>query len=74
LRHDPGSPEFNSNVRQLLHVGFKVAAKMGERYLTLLRQFESNIARNVTANLFYRHIQPLFLGTHAVRDTTSGVG
>ncbi|MGH9445681.1 MAG: tagaturonate epimerase family protein, partial [Terriglobia bacterium] len=28
LRHDPKSPAYNSSFRQLLHIGFKVAAKM----------------------------------------------
>src|SRR5438105_4526569 len=32
LRHDPADPAFNSSLRQLVHVGFKVAAQMGERY------------------------------------------
>ena len=61
LRHDPKNKEFNSSFRQLLHVGFKVAAKMGGQYLGLLSKFESSIARNVTENLFERHIKPLFL-------------
>ena len=61
LRHDQSNPEFNSNVRQLLHVGFKVAAKLGRRYLDLLEEFEPVIAKNVTGNLFERHIKPLFL-------------
>ncbi len=62
LRHDPRSPSYNRNFRQLLHVGFKVAAKMGNRYLDLLSAAEAVIARNVTENLFERHIRPLFLG------------
>ncbi len=62
LRHDPKSPKYNSSMRQLLHVGFKVAAKMGDRYLNLLEQMEDTVARNVTTNLFDRHIKPLFLG------------
>lgn len=62
LRHDPKSPKYNSSMRQLLHVGFKVAAKMGDRYLRLLEQMEDTIAKNVTTNLFDRHIKPLFLG------------
>jgi hypothetical protein len=45
----------------LLHVGFKVAAKMGGRYLEQLDRCAATISRNVTANLFERHIQPLFL-------------
>lgn len=62
LRHDPKSPKYNSSMRQLLHVGFKVAAKMGDRYLKLLEQMEDTVAKNVTTNLFDRHIKPLFLG------------
>ncbi|HKD09119.1 MAG TPA: tagaturonate epimerase family protein [Bryobacteraceae bacterium] len=61
LRHVQSNPAFNPNVRQLLHVGYKVAAKMGDRYLAMLRQSEEAIARNVTENIFERHIKPLFL-------------
>ena len=61
LRHDQKNPGFNADVRQLLHVGYKVAAKMGEKYLKMLDACEADIARNVTRNLFDRHIQPLFL-------------
>jgi tagaturonate epimerase len=62
LRHDPACPRFDKNVRQLLHVGYKIAAKMGDRYLRILEQSEESVARNVTHNLFARHIQPLFIG------------
>jgi hypothetical protein len=61
LRHNPKDPLFNPNFRQLLHVGYKIAAKKGERYLRLLRENEPVVARNVTANLFERHIKPLFI-------------
>ncbi len=62
LRHDPRCPEFNPDFRQLLHVGFKIAAEIGNRYLAALQRHEAVIARNVTANLFERHMKPLFLG------------
>lgn len=62
LRHDPRSAGYNPSFRQLLHVGFKVAAKMGFRYLDLLDSNQELIARNVTENLFARHIAPVFLG------------
>jgi hypothetical protein len=62
LRHVPGAPAYNSSLRQLLHVGFKVAAKMGDRYLDLLEANETVIAKNVTENLYDRHIAPVFLG------------
>jgi hypothetical protein len=61
LRHDPACPRFNPNLRQLLHVGFKIAAKMGERYLRIVEECEATISRNVTENLFERHIRPIFL-------------
>ena len=60
LRHDPKCPAFNPNLRQLLHVGFKIAAKMGDRYLHMLDQCEATIGRNVTENLLVRHIRPVF--------------
>ena len=63
LRHDPNNPAFNPDLRQLLHVGYKVAAKMNQRYLRMLDDCEEAIARNVTLNLFERHIRPLFLDT-----------
>jgi tagaturonate epimerase len=62
LRHVEKDRSYNPSVRQLLHVGFKVAAKMGKRYLDLLEANESVIARNVTENLYDRHIAPVFLG------------
>jgi hypothetical protein len=62
LRHDQQDPSYNPSFRQLLHVGFKVAAKLGHRYIDLLAANREIIARNVTENLFSRHIGPVFLG------------
>lgn len=62
LRHDQKNPAYNPSFRQLLHVGFKIAAKMGSRYIAALEANEDVIAKNVTANLWERHIGPVFLG------------
>jgi len=62
LRHNPKAATYNPSFRQLLHVGFKVAAKMGPGYLDLLEANQDIIAKNVTENLFVRHIAPVFLG------------
>jgi hypothetical protein len=62
LRHDQKNPRYNANVRQLLHVGYKVAAQMGDRYLGALKKFEPTIAENVTRNTFDRHLKPIFIG------------
>ncbi|HJZ99573.1 MAG TPA: tagaturonate epimerase family protein [Candidatus Solibacter sp.] len=61
LRHDQRNSGFNADFRQLLHVGYKVAAKLGDQYLSMLKKCEASISRNVTENLFERHIRPLFL-------------
>jgi hypothetical protein len=61
LRHVQSNPAYNLHLRQLLHVGFKVAAQMGDRYYDALKTYEEDVARNVTTNLWERHIQPLFL-------------
>lgn len=62
LRHNSDASAYNPSLRQLLHVGFKVAAKLGTKYLELIKANESVIAKNVTENLYERHIAPLFLG------------
>ncbi len=62
LRHDTSNTAYNVNFRQLVHIGFRVAADMGDRYRDLLRHYRREIETNVTANLFDRHIVPLFLG------------
>jgi tagaturonate epimerase len=62
LRHDPTNPGFNPSLRQLIHVGFKVAAAMGDKYLKMLESCEASVSRNVTTNLYDRHIKPLFIG------------
>ena len=61
LRHDPSCREFNPHLRQLIHVGYKIAAQMGERYLAMLKACEATIAKNVTENLYDRHLKPLFV-------------
>ncbi len=66
LRHDQTNPAYNPGFRQLLHVSFKVAAKFGDRYLSALKKHEQVISKNVTENLFERHMKPLLLGSGKV--------
>jgi tagaturonate epimerase len=60
LRHDEASPHYNPNFRQLLHVGFKIAAGMGKRFTDALESNREIVGRNVTENLFDRHLKPIF--------------
>jgi len=62
LRHVPSDLQFNSSFRQLLHVSFKLAAKAGRRYLDLLEANAEVVGRNVTENIYDRHLKPLFVG------------
>lgn len=61
LRHDQRNAAYNPHLRQLLHVGYKIAASLGPRYLEALATHRSAVARNVTENLWVRHLQPLFV-------------
>ena len=69
LRHDQQCSEFNLNFRQLLHVGYKIAAHLGQKYLDMLQACEATIGRNVTENLYERHMKPLFLVDGGVQGT-----
>lgn len=61
LRHDQRCAKYNPHFRQLIHVGYKVAAQMGEVYLRTLVKYEDIIAANVRYNVLERHIKPIFL-------------
>lgn len=61
LKHDQSCPDYNQSFRQLLHVGYKVAAEMGSKFTDALVKYESTIAHHVTENIYERHIKPVFL-------------
>jgi hypothetical protein len=61
LRHVEQHPHYNPNFRQLLHVGYKVAAELGETYLKALEDEEAHIAVQVRENLLDRHIKQIFI-------------
>jgi tagaturonate epimerase len=61
LRHNQSCTAYNKHFRQLLHVSFKVAAEMGDRYRDALKGNADVIAHHVTENLFERHLKPIFV-------------
>jgi hypothetical protein len=61
IRHDMSCSDYDKNIRQLLHVGYKVAAEYGTTYLQALETHKDVIGRNVCSNLLEKHITPLFL-------------
>ncbi len=60
LRHIPGHPDYNANLRQLIHVGYKIAAEMGNHYINLLEAHSELIGSCVEENLYDRHLKRLF--------------
>lgn len=59
LRHEQSCAAFNPHFRQLLHVGYKIAADMGTRYTDALCACEPAVAAAVETNLFDRHLRRL---------------
>jgi hypothetical protein len=60
LRHIPGHPDYNPNFRQLIHVGYKLAADMGKTYTDLLEKHAEVIGNCVEENIYDRHLKRLF--------------
>ena len=60
LRHVPGNKDYNPNMRQLIHVAYKLAALKMEEYFGLLEKHEDTVAECVYDNIYNRHICRLF--------------
>lgn len=60
LRHIPGHPEYNSNMRQLIHVAYKMAALRMDEFFSLLDENREMIGQCVFENIYNRHICRLF--------------
>jgi hypothetical protein len=60
LRHVPGNRDFNPNMRQLIHVAYKLAALKMDEYFQLLKTNEKTVSQCVYENIYNRHICRLF--------------
>jgi hypothetical protein len=60
LRHIPGNKDYNPNMRQLVHVAYKLAALRMDEYFKLLESNEKTVAKCVYENMYNRHICRLF--------------
>jgi hypothetical protein len=61
IRHDQNCGDYDPNIRQLLHVGYKVAAEHSHIYKKLVQEHRAVVGEHVRRNLLERHIAPLFL-------------
>ena len=60
LRHDQANPSYNSNMRQLIHVAYKLAAKKMDRYYNLLDSNKKKVSQCVYDNIYERHLRRVF--------------
>jgi hypothetical protein len=60
LRHDQDNPDYNPNMRQLIHVAYKLAAQKMDIYFRLLEEHEEVVSECVFDNIYNRHIRRLF--------------
>jgi tagaturonate epimerase len=60
LRHVTGNPAYNPDMRQLLHVAYKLAAMKVDEFYRLLESNKKAISQCVYENIYYRHICRLF--------------
>jgi len=60
LRHVPGNKDYNPNMRQLIHVAYKLAAMEMAEYFKLLEANEKTVSKCVYENIYKRHICRMF--------------
>jgi hypothetical protein len=60
LKHVPGNRDYNPNMRQLIHVAYKIAALKMKDYFKLLETNEKTVSACVYENIYNRHICRLF--------------
>ncbi|MDR2498714.1 MAG: tagaturonate epimerase family protein [Tannerellaceae bacterium] len=60
LRHIPDSPQYNPDMRQLVHVAYKIAAENSDRYLAALKRNAATVGQQVEENIYERHLRRLF--------------
>jgi tagaturonate epimerase len=60
LRHIPGNTDYNSDMRQLIHVAYKIAAHRMDEFYTLLDLNKDIVSECVYENIYTRHICRLF--------------
>jgi hypothetical protein len=63
LRHDQSCRDYSIDLRQLVHVSFKLAAEMGDEFRAALADAREVAGKCVTDNLYERHIRPLFVAS-----------
>jgi tagaturonate epimerase len=60
LTHIPGNKGYSPDMRQLFHVGYKLAAERSDEFNALIESNNEIIGKGVYENIYERHIKRLF--------------
>lgn len=60
LDHNAACPNYRPQMRQFVHVSFKIAAELGSEFADALGTHREVVGRRVHDNLLHKHIEPLF--------------
>jgi len=60
LKHEPGNSCYNPDMRQLIHVAYKLAGLQMKTFYALLEVNEKIVSKCVYENIYNRHINRLF--------------
>ena len=60
LTHNNACEDYNPDMRQLVHVGYKLAAMQIDRYFELLEKYSEIVNNCVFENIYERHMKLLF--------------
>ncbi len=60
LNHIPGNTNYNPDMRQLMHVAYKLASQKKEDFFSLLEKYGQTIFECVYENIYERHICRIF--------------
>ena len=61
LTHNKNCSDYNPDFRQLMHVGYKIAAELGNEFSDALMKYRDIISEKVKYNILERHLKPLFI-------------
>jgi len=58
--HNRNNPDYNLNLRQFIHISYKIAAEYGKQFIDELKENNKIINKLVMDNILRKHIIPLF--------------
>lgn len=61
INHEDGNMDYNPDMRQLMHIAYRLAAEKADVFSELLKDHEDIISQRVSDNIYKKHICRLFI-------------